>query len=556
METYNTDEYQYVFDDIEFVQYIQSHDNTLPIVIGDIIANEGSEKQQNSGNIKYNQTPEKSKNEQHSNIETNHQLGFHSVLDCLHDQVCTALRDDVSDNCGIPIRHQASRKNIRMGSESTFFENSEDAHRSENTIQCTADKMGKSVILSDKQDDPPHLLSNVADNQNGEIRKPTLVHGTETGDANTDNRTPILQVQTQERLYQGGNNTVKRKESKTNTVINNLFNCGDVQNAGTSGKQSTGSVNTEGSEHNPQALFKNNESPIMKRPYHDTGGTRNSSKKKIQCTKRPKINPRINHKKYFEKNNIYFMEIWKYNMSLRTLACGEFKCNDKYISKNLVDITDQLVDGFMSAHETFVQQASGVAKFENQDTISSGSLQELCSKFIVKLVIFTVEFSECIRPFLPSGEDEKKIQIKACLLEIAVIYYVYWRLVRKSDMFLEVYGLNPEKCKFQNMGQIGILLDNLLYTTAALNLLELKKEELVLLAAMILLSPDRHGSTKESNTQLKKLEEVMCVALKYNMLLLHPVSPPCLFERTIRTLIDIRMLSELHLENFLQSQIA
>jgi hypothetical protein len=38
--------------------------------------------------------------------------------------------------------------------------------------------------------------------------------------------------------------------------------------------------------------------------------------------------------------------------------------------------------------------------------------------------------------------------------------------------------------------------------------------------------------------------------------LLHPVSPSCLFERTIRTLIDIRMLSELHLENFLQSQIA
>jgi hypothetical protein len=29
-----------------------------------------------------------------------------------------------------------------------------------------------------------------------------------------------------------------------------------------------------------------------------------------------------------------------------------------------MDITDLLVDGFMSAHETFVQQASGVAKFE------------------------------------------------------------------------------------------------------------------------------------------------------------------------------------------------
>ena len=58
------------------------------------------------------------------------------------------------------------------------------------------------------------------------------------------------------------------------------------------------------------------------------------------------------------------MEIWKYNLSIDTLACGEFKCNDKYISKNLMDITDLLVDGFMSAHETFVQHASGVAKFE------------------------------------------------------------------------------------------------------------------------------------------------------------------------------------------------
>jgi hypothetical protein len=106
-------------------------------------------------------------------------------------------------------------------------------------------------------------------------------------------------------------------------------------------------------------------------------------------------------------------------------------------------------------------------------------------------VIFTVEFSKYIRPSLPSGEDEKKIQIKECLLEIAVIYYVYWRLVRKSDMFLEVYGLDTEKCKFQNMGQIGVFLDNLLYTTAALDLLELKKEELVILAAMILLSPGK-----------------------------------------------------------------
>ena len=106
-------------------------------------------------------------------------------------------------------------------------------------------------------------------------------------------------------------------------------------------------------------------------------------------------------------------------------------------------------------------------------------------------MIFTVEFSECIRPFLPSGEYEKKIQIKECLLEIAVIYYVYWRLVRKSDMFLEIYGLDTEKCKLLNMGQIGVLLDNLLYTTVALNLLELKKEELVLLAAMILLSPGK-----------------------------------------------------------------
>lgn len=298
METYDTEEYKYVFDDIEFEQYIQSHDDSQPLVIGDIIANEGSEKQQNSGIIKYNQTPEKNKNEQNSIIETNHQLGLHSVLDCLHNQVCTALRDDdVSDsNCGLPIRYQVSRKNIRMGSELTCFENSEDAHRSENNIQCTAVKRDKSPILSDTQDCPPHLLSKVADNQNGEFRKPTLVRSNETADSNTDNRTLISQAQTTERLYQGGSNTVKRKESKTNTVIDNLFNCGDVQNTGTPGKQSTGSVNTEGSG-------QNNESPVMKRPYHDTGGTQNSSKEKFQCTKRPKINSRINNKKYFEKNS-------------------------------------------------------------------------------------------------------------------------------------------------------------------------------------------------------------------------------------------------------------
>ena len=344
METYDTEEYKYVFDDIEFEQYIQSHDDSQPLVIGDIIANEGSEKQHNSGIIKYNQTPEKNKNEQNSIIEINHQLGLHSVLDCLHNQVCTALRDDdVSDsNCGLPIRYQVSRKNIRMGSELTCFENSEDAHRSENNIQCTAVKRDKSPILSDKQDCPPHLLSKVANNQNGEFRKPTLVrsnetadsntdnrtliyhaqtnerlyqvdknivkrkesitntvimvHNNESRDSNTDNRTLISQAQTTERLYQGGSNTVKRKESKTNTVIDNLFNCGDVQNTGTPGKQSTGSVNTEGSG-------QNNESPVMKRPYHDTGGTQNSSKEKFQCTKRPKINSRINNKKYFEKNS-------------------------------------------------------------------------------------------------------------------------------------------------------------------------------------------------------------------------------------------------------------
>jgi len=44
METYDTEEYKYVFDDIEFEQYIQSHDNSQPLVIGDIIANDGSNK--------------------------------------------------------------------------------------------------------------------------------------------------------------------------------------------------------------------------------------------------------------------------------------------------------------------------------------------------------------------------------------------------------------------------------------------------------------------------------------------------------------------------------
>jgi hypothetical protein len=43
--------------------------------------------------------------------------------------------------------------------------------------------------------------------------------------------------------------------------------------------------------------------------------------------------------------------------------------------------------------------------------------------------------------------------------------------------------------------------------------------EYIVISYYVLLA-DRHGSTKESNTQLKKLEEVMCVALKYNMFLL------------------------------------
>jgi hypothetical protein len=61
------------------------------------------------------------------------------------------------------------------------------------------------------------------------LSQPTLVRSNETADSNTDNRTLISQAQATERLYQGGSNTVKRKESKTNTVIDNLFNCGDVK---------------------------------------------------------------------------------------------------------------------------------------------------------------------------------------------------------------------------------------------------------------------------------------------------------------------------------------
>lgn len=127
---------------------------------------------------------------------------------------------------------------------------------------------------------------------------------------------------------------------------------------------------------------------------------------------------------------------------------------------------------------------------QNPEQITDGSLRNLYSEFTTNLVIFIVDFSNCIRTFVLLPDDFRKIQIKQCLLEMAVIYYTYWYSVRKSDIFWEIYNLDTSMKNFSiHGGEIGHLISSIFRSALSFKLLNLTDKEICLLAAMVLLSP-------------------------------------------------------------------
>ncbi|XP_071149832.1 uncharacterized protein [Mytilus edulis] len=259
---------------------------------------------------------------------------------------------------------------------------------------------------------------------------------------------------------------------------------------------------------------------------------------------------------YFENCDIYFVKIWKYDLSMKILTCGKFTCKQKSVSKELKIISHIILAGFQKAHKKFVERSETITKIENPEQITDGSLRNLYSEFTTNLVVFIVDFSNCIRTFALLPDDFRKIQIKQCLLEMAVIYYTYWYSVRKSDIFFEIYNLDTSMKNFSiHGGEIGHLISSIFRSALSFKLLNLTDQEICLLAAMVLLSPDRQGVPQDHVNHLVKLEEIICVALKCNMVSLHKEYSSCLFERTIRKLIDLRLFSDNHLKDFLQSPI-
>ncbi|CAC5412849.1 NR1F2 [Mytilus coruscus] len=289
----------------------------------------------------------------------------------------------------------------------------------------------------------------------------------------------------------------------------------------------------------------------------ENGANQNKANKdscSLEKQKRSNINKAVGN--YFEICDIYFVKIWKCDLSVKTLACGNFTCKQKSVCKELKIISNIILVGFQEAHRKFVERSKTITKFENQEQITDSSLRNLYSQFITNLVIFIVDFSNCIRTFGQLPDDFRKIQIRQCLLEMAVIYYTYWYSVRKSDIFWEIYKLDTSMRNFSiHGGEIGHLISSIYRSTVSFKLLNLTDQEISLLAAMVLLSPDRQGIPKNHVNHLIKLEEIICVALKCNMVSLHKEYSSCLFERTIRKLIDLRLFSDIHLKDFLQSPI-
>ncbi|XP_063417517.1 uncharacterized protein LOC134700075 [Mytilus trossulus] len=279
---------------------------------------------------------------------------------------------------------------------------------------------------------------------------------------------------------------------------------------------------------------------------------------KDSCSLEKKQRKTVNKEEgvYFENCDIYFVKIWKFDLSMKILTCGKFACKQKSVSKELKIISNIILAGFQKAHNKFVERSETITKIENPEQITDGSLRNLYSEFTTNLVIFIVDFSNCIRTFGLLPDDFRKIQIKQCLLEMAVIYYTYWYSVRKSDIFWEIYNLDTSMKNFSiHGGEIGHLISSIFKSAVSFKLLNLTDQEICLLAAMVLLSPDRQGVPQDHVNHLVKLEEIICVALKCNMVSLHQEYSSCLFERTIRKLIDLRLFSDNHLKDFLQSPI-
>ncbi|VDI07500.1 Hypothetical predicted protein [Mytilus galloprovincialis] len=306
------------------------------------------------------------------------------------------------------------------------------------------------------------------------------------------------------------NDKVKTSEHKRNSIIINLDNVKVGKHLAESAAESKHVLKLDNllNEKNGTNVSRMKSNQIYnsqslvnttKRKYTDnvsstTCENRANPKKanKDSCSLEKQKRKTINKEEgvYFENCDIYFVKIWKYDLSMKILTCGKFTCKQKSVFKELKIISHIILAGFQKAHKKFVERSETITKIENPEQITDGSLRNLYSEFTTNLVIFIVDFSNCIRTFVLLPDDFRKIQIKQCLLEMAVIYYTYWYSVRKSDIFWEIYNLDTSMKKFFiHGGEIGHLISSIFRSALSFKLLNLTDQEICLLAAMVLLSP-------------------------------------------------------------------
>ncbi|XP_052079737.1 uncharacterized protein LOC127717909 isoform X2 [Mytilus californianus] len=97
----------------------------------------------------------------------------------------------------------------------------------------------------------------------------------------------------------------------------------------------------------------------------ENGANQNKANKdscSLAKQKRSNINKVVGN--YFEIFDIYFVKIWKCDLSVKTLACGNFTCKQKSVCKELKIISNIILVGFQEAHRKFVERSNTITKFE------------------------------------------------------------------------------------------------------------------------------------------------------------------------------------------------
>lgn len=216
--------------------------------------------------------------------------------------------------------------------------------------------------------------------------------------------------------------------------------------------------------------------------------------------------------------------------------------------------TEQLIltihDSFRSANKEFDLMTYRYQKSQAVEVQSEYDTRLLCSRYLPAIVHFTTIFARDLTPFKKIDVTIQRKLVKESLLEIAIIHAITWN---EECEIMDRFGYNVDHKTCDKYGVFGQFLSDMYSSVQKLKKLELTNVELSVMAAMVLLSPDRPGLLHGA-IPLEQMEDILSLALKSQFAQNHGKCDK-LFAKIVEVLINLRTISGIYLDVILNSQI-